>query len=179
MAEHGELSKYTNEGCRCELCRAANAAWQREYRKGRLKCPRCGGLRTARFTHCYNCRKELREESRQRDKQAKEHKPKPKRQFDQWPLEVVNGEELAAILDQWVEQHSGNNQILAQRTGVDESSIRRIRIRTYQYVSAYKADVLLVAIGRSLNELQVVPNPRLSQEVWLARMKERGCEFDA
>lgn len=55
--EHG-LSKYTNERCRCEICRAANAAYHREYRaqdelarwKHQSRALASGALRRGRLT---------------------------------------------------------------------------------------------------------------------------------
>ncbi len=35
VVEHGRLNEYTNFGCRCELCRAANARYMRERRARR------------------------------------------------------------------------------------------------------------------------------------------------
>ena len=32
-SEHGTIGAYTNDGCRCDECRSANAAYQRNYNK--------------------------------------------------------------------------------------------------------------------------------------------------
>jgi hypothetical protein len=39
VAEHGTRRRYLDEGCRCEDCRAANNAYQRDWRVRRLMGP--------------------------------------------------------------------------------------------------------------------------------------------
>lgn len=36
MAEHGNYSTYVNHKCRCDACRAAHSAWQRQRRAQRI-----------------------------------------------------------------------------------------------------------------------------------------------
>ena len=79
MTEHGVLSTYTNHGCRCDECKAANAIYHRRRRRERsesdvaprehgteatyvnYRC-RCDACREARNAACkrrYHARKEV------------------------------------------------------------------------------------------------------------------------
>lgn len=55
---HGTEGGYTKRGCRCDLCRAANAAAQHDYarlRSMQVPCPGCGGFKDWRSTQCQAC----------------------------------------------------------------------------------------------------------------------------
>lgn len=56
MAEHG-YSRYSNDGCRCDICRTANAAWMREYIRRPIDPDRHGtDINYRRGCRCDACR---------------------------------------------------------------------------------------------------------------------------
>ena len=55
---HGTINEYSNHGCRCDLCRAANAAYYREYAARKSvsdPCPDCGGYKRTVSKRCQAC----------------------------------------------------------------------------------------------------------------------------
>ena len=72
--------------------------------------------------------------------------------------------------------------IIVMRSGVNPRQIRSIMNIKYRFTALATADKILVAIGKSdlltNGQLQVVPNPRFDMETWIRLMKEKGCEFD-
>ena len=54
ITQHGTHNEYNNYGCRCDLCRAAGAAYQRRYKS--VPCADCGVLVWGRYRPGSRCR---------------------------------------------------------------------------------------------------------------------------
>lgn len=54
--EHGTVTGYKNHGCRCDPCRVAAMAYEKQRVVG--TCARCGGPTVSKYeaTHCRSCR---------------------------------------------------------------------------------------------------------------------------
>ena len=71
-----------------------------------------------------------------------------------------------------------SRKLLEERSGLRPKQIWAILNRTTKHTVLSVADELLTAMERTdmLDfDVQVVPNPMLSQELWAERMRERGC----
>ena len=154
MPDHGTRARY-KRGCKCELCRAAEARYFRSYRKNGSKADQA--------------------------KEAKTKINKSKGNSNGWDLEVVSTNDLMKIIDRWVlgSDLSDPVGVLALRIKMDKRQLERMIARKWKNTSLILADRLLVAIGRSEalsnGELQIIPNPRMSMEAWIEKMQERGC----
>lgn len=81
-------------------------------------------------------------------------------------------------------RHKGRDQVgpaqwLAAASGVSERTIWGITSGEREHIGLSKADALLMAVElpHFLQDgtIDVIPNPRLSQERWAEYMQERGC----
>jgi hypothetical protein len=67
---------------------------------------------------------------------------------------------------------------LAQETGLHVDRIRRIKSAQLEKVPFRQADKILSAMGESFRigeDIEVIPNPRWSPELWHQYMSSRGC----
>lgn len=119
--------------------------------------------------------------------------------------EVVDGELLAAVLQEWRMKYSAErpeNHLapgekagvgtkyhfvsalmwLAQETGLHLRTCSGLCSGEWPFVSLSRADKVLTAIGKSYllgdredSEIKILRHPRWSQERWFAYMSKRGC----
>jgi hypothetical protein len=75
--------------------------------------------------------------------------------------------------------HTGGIRYLSEHSGVDDRKIRGILLIEYKTTSLYVADRIISAMEETYKltngELEIIPNPRLTQEKWIEHMRERGC----
>lgn len=105
-------------------------------------------------------------------------------------VEVISGSALSTILRRWVvnflAEHerdygpfAGPMQVLAFRSGFSVRRASGYANGEYEFVSVEAADKLLTAIDEgyhlSNGTLEIVVNPALSMEAWVAWMERRGC----
>lgn len=80
MAEHGTVGMYGNHGCRCDPCRAANAAYQRElmarYRASGGRGEHGTSYRYDTGCRCASCREAHNAKSRAWKQKRREAAPK-------------------------------------------------------------------------------------------------------
>lgn len=106
------------------------------------------------------------------------------------PLEVVDAAQLSLILRKWVVKYladRGGNKFegptgaIAFWTKMSERNVSRYvnNEDIGPYIDVNTAEVLLIAIEEENalrdGRLEVIPNPALSMELWVKRMKDRGC----
>lgn len=110
--------------------------------------------------------------------------------------EYVDAKALSKILREWVvnflKEHEsdatlwgdtknfiGPVTLLSQRTGINASTVERTVNGSYNHVKLITADKLLTAIDchyKLMNgEIEVIPHPNWSAEVYAAFMESRGC----
>jgi hypothetical protein len=115
---------------------------------------------------------------------------------ENWSPEVVRTDELAQILKRWIRTYEleigyVNNTIkdiaagvsvISDRSGLNQRVVHRVITVETVHTSVAIADKLLIAIDQHYvlmtGELQVIANPKMSQERWMDIMKERGCIYD-
>jgi hypothetical protein len=75
--------------------------------------------------------------------------------------------------------HFSGISYIVHHSGVSDRRVRGLLMGEVKWVRLSIADKILTAIGESYKlangELEVVPNPAMSQELWLLKMQERGC----
>jgi hypothetical protein len=109
--------------------------------------------------------------------------------------EVVPAVQLKSVIEAWIDRYESERtpnyhwnpldnyftalNWLCSETGMGHRTIQRILKLETKYVALRNADLLLTAIGESYllstGEISVVPNPKWTQEHFVAYMESRGC----